>query len=132
MRRSVIIVDTSVWIDYFRGSNTALASTLDGLLDEDRVVLVPPVRLELLLGCRKSQRVRLLRLLEAIPTLPATEGAWKAAERLSLELREDGVTAGVVDLLIAALAFEHAASLWTLDKDFDPLFKTQRLEAFLF
>jgi predicted nucleic acid-binding protein len=41
----MILVDTSVWVDYFRAVNRHLVAHLQALLEEDQVVLVVPVRI---------------------------------------------------------------------------------------
>jgi len=126
----LIIVDTSVWVAYFRGTDPLIQHALDGLIDDDRVAIVPPVRLELILGCRKTQRTLLIGRIEALHHLPVTEQTWALAEKLSLDMRGAGTTPGVVDVLIAAATSQHKALLWTLDKDFAPLFRGKHIRAF--
>lgn len=126
----LVVVDTSVWIAYFRGQTPDVERNLDELIDADLVTLVPPVRLELILGCRKSQRVSLVRRIDALHSLGISESTWKSAEGFAMQLREKGITLGVVDALIAAAVSEQSACLWTLDKDFDPLFKAEFVSTF--
>jgi predicted nucleic acid-binding protein len=127
----LVVVDTSVWVAYFRGTDPVIERNLDELIDTDLVAIVPPVRLELILGCKKSQRASLMNRIDALHRLLITESTWNLAEDLAMRQRESGVTLGMVDVLIAAAASEHQASLWSLDKDFAPLFKAQLVRAFL-
>lgn len=127
----MVVVDTSVWITYFRRMDSAIERNLDELIDSDLVAIVPPVRLELLLGCKKSQRPSLMKRINALHSLPIAENTWNLAEDLAMRQRESGVTLGVVDVLIAAATSEHQACLWSLEKDFAPLFKAQVVRAFL-
>ena len=114
----MIVVDTSVWVDYFRARSNATVAEVQALLDQDEVVLVAPVRIELLSGARRADLARLKRVLSALPLwLPAADtwmtmasGAEKAAAR--------GQRFGVADLLVAAMAKEHGARVWSLDADF--------------
>jgi predicted nucleic acid-binding protein len=103
---------------------------LDKLIDNDLVAIVPPVRLELILGCRKNQRASLVKRIDALHFLPLSETTWKSAEECSMRLRDRGIKLGVVDVLIAASVSEQNACLWTLDKDFEPLFKEKFVKAF--
>jgi len=126
----LVIVDTSVWVAYFRGTDPLIQGGLDGLIDDDSVAIVPPIRLELILGCRKAQRKLLIERINAVHHLGVTEQTWALAEKLSLDMRGTGTTPGVVDVLIAAAASQHEALLWTLDQDFAPLFRGKHVRAF--
>lgn len=126
----LVVVDTSVWVAYFRRAEQVVERTLDELIDADLVAMAPPVRLELILGCRKSQRASLVRRIDALHPLAVTDRTWNTAERFSMQMRDTGITLGPVDVLIAAVTTEHHARLWTLDKDFVPLFEAEFVEAF--
>ena len=126
----LVVVDTSVWVAYFRRTEPVVERTLDELIDADLVAMVPPVRLELILGCRKSQRASLANRIGALHPFPVTDPTWNMAERISMQMRDTGITLGLVDVLIAAVTSEHHARLWTLDKDFTPLFEAGFVEAF--
>lgn len=126
----LVAVDSSVWIAYFRRADPDLERMLDGLIDADLVAILPPIRLELILGCRKSQRASLLSRIDAVHPLLIRESSWKLAEDFSIQLRDEGITPGAVDILIAAAVSEQQACLWTLDKDFDPLFEAEFVHPF--
>jgi predicted nucleic acid-binding protein len=113
----VIAVDTSVWIDFFRGRAPA-AERLPPLLDQDQVVLPVPVRIEILSGARKAERPRLERLLSALPILHPTRETWQRIENWVTTGRASGHRFGVGDLLIASLAAESGYALWSFDTDF--------------
>jgi predicted nucleic acid-binding protein len=113
----VVVVDTSVWIGFFRGRDDALCRRLEQLLDADRVVLVAPVRIEILGGARQTELGRLKRVLGALPLLVPSASVWSLLERW-LE-RSAGQHFGLGDLLIAAIAAENEASVWSLDTDFE-------------
>jgi predicted nucleic acid-binding protein len=113
----MIVVDTSVWIAAFRG-DAAVGALLSAMLDEDRVALVAPVRLELLIGARVAERAKLHRVLAALPCYVPTDGTWSRAEDIVRQAATRGHRFGAMDLLIAVLAAEHDAKLWSLDGDF--------------
>ena len=113
----MIAVDTSVWIDFFRGRPIAVEK-LSVLLDRDEVALPVPVKIEILSGARKSEVGRLERLLSALPILYPTEALWETMEKWVVAGVAVGQRFGVGDLLVAALAVEHDCSIWSLDNDF--------------
>ena len=112
---AVIAVDTSVWIDFFRG-RTPVVEKLAALLDRDQVTLPVPVKIEILSGARKPEGPRLRRLLSALPVLYPPDDLWRRMEMTAGSAA--GQRFGVGDLLIAALAVEHGCTLWSLDCDF--------------
>jgi predicted nucleic acid-binding protein len=113
----VIAVDTSVWIDFFRGRPLAVEK-LSVLLDSDEVVLPVPVRIEILSSARKSESQSLGRILSALPVLYPTDATWSRMESWVTAGTVAGQRFGVADLLVAALAVEHGCTLWSLDNDF--------------
>ena len=113
----MIAVDTSVWIDFFRGRAPA-AERLPVLLDQDEVALPIPVKIEILSGASRTERARLDPLLSALPILFPTRETWRRLEAWILTGRASGQRFGVADLLIASLATENECALWSLDGDF--------------
>jgi predicted nucleic acid-binding protein len=114
----VIVVDSSVWIVTLRSRTAPEAAILSALVDADEVVLPLPVRLELLAGVSSRDRAKLRRGLSALPVAYPTDDTWKMIERFVEQAADAGRRFGVGDLLIAALAAEQGALVWSLDRDF--------------
>lgn len=115
---SMILVDTSVWVAYFRGSDANLAAHLRLLLEEDQVALAVPVKIEILDGSSAKELVPLRRVLEALPFLVPSASTWERVEEWVEKAVYKGERFGVGDLLIAALAADRDMALWSLDSDF--------------
>lgn len=114
----MILVDTSVWVAYFRASDRQLTAHLQTLLDEDKVALAIPVKIEILSGSPAGEWARLRRTLSALPLLVPVNSTWERMEGWVGKAVRKGERFGMADLLIAALAVEPEAELWSLDHDF--------------
>lgn len=114
----MILVDTSVWVDFFRGTNPQVANKVHQILDEDQVAMAIPIRIECLSGADRKQKMSLQRVFEALPIFYPAMATWNRMEEWIVEGRGKGEQFGAMDLLIASLAKEHDCSLWSLDGDF--------------
>ena len=107
----LVVVDTSVFIQYLRGdSNDALAV----LILKNRVLLSPVVRLELMAGVRKSEQKTIERLCNALRKVDAFAPP-SECERLLNRARGTGLFGGIPDILIIADALRHRAMLFSYD-----------------
>ena len=114
----MILVDTSAWIEFFRGRDP-LASAVDEAIANNEAALCGPIETELRRGLISDrERARVLPLLDACHVLPQPEHLWAEAGDLGFALRRRGVTSKTVDLLIATYALSHSATLLTADRDF--------------
>ncbi len=113
----MIAVDTSVWIEFFRGRQP-LANRVAEVLERDQAALPVPVRIEILSGARKAERPRLARLLSALPLLFPSDATWRRIEEWVATGAAAGHRFGVADLLVAAIASENDCAVWSLDVDF--------------
>ncbi len=115
----MILVDTSAWIAFFRGSSP-LAQRVDELLDANELALCGPVVTELRRGLRfSSERQRVLASLTACHLLEPPAQLWEEAGELGFLLGRKGAVVKSMDLLIAAYALTHGVALLTRDADFE-------------
>jgi len=115
----MILVDTSAWIEFFRGRGP-MADRVDELLEADEVALCGPVVTELRRGIRAaSERKRVLPLLGSCHLLPQPPSLWEEAGDLGFALARKGATVKSLDLLIAVYALSHQVPLLTTDRDFE-------------
>jgi predicted nucleic acid-binding protein len=113
----LILVDTSAWIDFFRG-RAPFADAVDDLLGGNEVALCGPILTELRRGLRPAERRRILPLLEGCRTLAQPPDLWEETGDLGYFLARHGVTVKTMDLLIAAHALAHGVGLLARDGDF--------------
>lgn len=116
---SPILVDTSVWVDFFSRSPGVAGAELRRLIaDAEPVVLTGIVVTEILQGLvRDAKKVEAFLAQWEILEPQGFATYVIAAETFRLA-RSQGLTLTTVDVLITALALENQATLFTLDRDF--------------
>ena len=119
----MILVDSSVWIDYFRGMQTSETDRLDALLGSEPVATGDLVLAEVLQGFGSAQDFNQgKKLLTSLPIIDLVGGeiAIQAAKNFRT-LRSRGITIRkTIDTLIATSCIEKGLTLLYSDKDFDP------------
>jgi hypothetical protein len=116
-----VLIDSSVWINYFRRGESVLAAAVDELLDAGRVVLCGMVELEIIQGLRQHERQLVESLFQALPYIETTRQDFIEAGNRLAELRQTGITIPAADGLIATLCIRHQLMLFSLDNHFDYL-----------
>ena len=119
----MIIADTSIWIDYFNGSDNPLTDELDKGLAQGIVAIGDLIFLEILQGFKNDKDYDLAK--STLSTLEQYEmfghnQALKSAENYR-KLRKKGITIRkTADVIIATFCIENQMPLLFLDKDFNP------------
>lgn len=118
----MVIVDTSVWVDYFADRPTPQVTTLEGLLGGEPLAVGDLILFELLRGIRREADLQ--RVEAAFGKLQVLPMVGEAIARRAAEdykaLRRRGVTVrAAVDCLIATFCIEHGHMLLHNDRDFD-------------
>lgn len=119
----MILVDTSVWIDYFRGTSTPQAEELDALLDREPLATGDLILAEVLQGFasdRDFNRARKLLTSLIVVDLAGQEVAIQTAKNFRA-LRTRGTTVRkTIDAVIATRCIMSGFALLYSDRDFDP------------
>ncbi len=119
----MILVDSSVWIDYFRSADTPQVALLDSYLGSSRLAVGDLIAAEVLQGVHDAREFKLVKkTLDAFVhiDLVGYELAVKAAENYR-SLRNHGVTVRkTIDTLIATCCIENGLTLLHADHDFEP------------
>lgn len=117
----LVLVDTSVWIDFFRGREPVY-SALDKLARGGSVAIVRMVLAELLQGVKSKREISVIKeLADVAAVLDEAADSWERAGLLANAVRQAGNTVGLGDCYIAVMAVSHGASLYALDKHFETL-----------
>jgi predicted nucleic acid-binding protein len=119
----VILADTSAWVEYDRATNSSVDRRLTALIENDGPVAVTqPVLMEVLAGARDDRReADLRRLLERFELLSVDAVSdFDGAVRIYRRCRAAGVTPrGMVDCMLASVAWRREATLLAHDADMD-------------
>jgi predicted nucleic acid-binding protein len=130
----VILVDSSVWIDFFRGVSTSQTDRLDALFGREPLAIGDVILTEVLQGFTNErdfdQALRLMTSLSVID-IAGRDIAVQAARHFRA-LRARGVTVRkTIDTLIATRCIESGHSLLYSDRDFDPFVEHLGLQSAL-
>jgi predicted nucleic acid-binding protein len=116
------LVDTSVWIGFFRDRGGPLGRQFRELLQQgsESISGCPPVRMELALDPNDLRRRRVLNVYDGFEALDISSHDFDAAAALQRSMRRAGHTIrSTVDSLVAATALRTGATLVHNDVDFD-------------
>lgn len=123
----MILIDSSVWIDYLRDVDSPAVTKLWNLLSDDSKVATTGVIVGEVLSGQKSERLYkgMLRDMEGLISLPADDPTdYIAAAEIYRNCRAKGLTVrGLTDCLIAAIAIRTGATLLHSDRDFETIEK---------
>ena len=127
----MILVDTSVWIDFFSPSPGRAGDELRRMIDEaEPFALTGVIVTEIFQGLRRDvHRIeRFLSLWEMLE--PRGFSTYREASAISRLARSKGVSLKSINTLIAAIALEHHANLFSLDKDFSRIARISPLRLY--
>jgi hypothetical protein len=128
-----VLIDTSVWISYFRegGDSDPLSARMDSVLDSCEVFVPKVVIAELIQGAKSDKEVSVIRdFVEAFHIIDQGENTWLRAGELSYSMRRKGVSVSLIDCYIAILASDHGCAVFSLDDHFKSIRRFLRIELF--
>jgi len=126
----MVLVDTTVWIDFFADRNDPHVATLQDLIEnEEDLSLCGVILAEVLQGIRSdADFVKTKRYLGDLIFLPMRQATFLRAAELYRSLRKKGITIRKpVDCMIASVAIEYDIQLLHNDRDFDHIAKRSKL-----
>jgi predicted nucleic acid-binding protein len=115
----LILVDSSVWIDFLGSRPGAAGNELRRMIDDSEpIALTGVIVTEILQGLRRDIR-QIEQLLAQFELLePAGFDTYREAAMIFRTGRAKGLSLTTIDVLIAAIAVENRASVFTIDQDF--------------
>ncbi|MCU7919552.1 MAG: PIN domain-containing protein [Candidatus Thiodiazotropha sp. (ex Epidulcina cf. delphinae)] len=111
-----VLVDTSIWIDYFRGGGNA--KELDFLIDENLIVTNDIVLAELIPYLKIRKQTKVVKLLHEVNKI-SLDIHWEEIIEFQVRCLKAGANGvGIPDLIIAQNAKQNNCIIYSLDKHF--------------
>jgi predicted nucleic acid-binding protein len=112
-----VLVDSSVWVDYFRGGSNS--GKLDFLIDENILVINDLILAELIPFLKIKNQHKLIDLLNFVERLSLNID-WKEIIEFQHKCLKQGINGiGIPDLIIAQNALQNHCEIYTLDQHFE-------------
>jgi predicted nucleic acid-binding protein len=123
----LVLIDTCMWVSFFNAPHSAEKGEIDGLLDDDRALLIGPILAEILCGFRRAEQANwAASFLRGMHWLDPNWVDWKRASELHRDLKIRGHDVPLTDLVAAAVALRIDAEVYTVDPHFDLLPNVKR------
>ena len=123
-----VLVDTSVWIDYFRGSDNS--KDLDILIDENLIVTNDVILAELIPYLKIKKQTEVIKLLHEVNNIPL-DIRWDEVIEFQVKCLKGGANGvGIPDLIIAQNAKQKNCEIFSLDKHFCLLNKVLKVNLY--
>ncbi len=129
----MVLVDTSVWIDFFKNKESAEVNLLQrAIVDREDIAICGLILTDVLQGIKTNKEYDLvLESFESLSFLEMDKEVYILAANIYRELRKNGITIRKsIDCLIAAVAISHNIPLLHNDKDFEPIVVSHNLLVF--
>ncbi len=127
----MILVDTSVWVDFFSSSPGKAGDELRRMIaDAEPITLTGMIVTEVLQGLTRDVETieRYLSMWDMLE--PGGFATYRNAAAIFRLARSRGISLTTSDTLITAVALEHGASVFSLDKDFARIARLTRLDLY--
>jgi predicted nucleic acid-binding protein len=114
------MIDSSVWINYFRDKNYEFTPFIKELMEKDQVYINGIIQIELLKGAKSEKNYRSLKnSLNGLHFLEIDKGLFDSISEAAFKLRTNGVTVPLTDLIIAVQCVENGLILIEEDRHFE-------------
>ncbi|MEJ2426375.1 MAG: PIN domain-containing protein [Candidatus Thiodiazotropha sp.] len=111
-----VLVDTSIWIDYFRGGDSS--KDVDYLIDENLIITNDIILAELIPYLKIKKQNKVISLLHEINKVPLSVH-WDEIIEYQVKCLKGGANGvGIPDLIIAQNAKQNSCEVYSLDKHF--------------
>jgi predicted nucleic acid-binding protein len=119
MSADKILIDTSVWIEYFRSKSSSVAQKVDRFLEKDEICVPKIVIAELMQGSKSKKELSIIEdFFDAFHIIDQKEDSWIRAGNLAYRLKKKGKNINLFDCYIAVIAQEYECTIFSLNRHF--------------
>jgi predicted nucleic acid-binding protein len=112
----MILVDTTVWIEFFKSSPDFIAK-MESLLESKKVITIEPIFAELLYGSRSDKEKNIIiSYWKVLPRIKFNEGTFIEAANFANKSNYHNLGIGLIDTILSKTVIDNKYLIWTLDK----------------
>ena len=127
---SQVLLDSSVWIEYFRDSNSKVSSDVDKLIDIGNIFTNELILTEIIPYLKMKKQSQLIHILESLECFNMTID-WKQIIEFQVINLKNGINKiGIPDLLILQNSIQNQCTFFTLDKHFKLMSKVHQIDLY--
>lgn len=115
---NLILVDSSIWIDYFRGGTKVNSSFFEKIIDTNQICINDLILSELIPSLKIQKNTELIDILLSIKNIPLFINWDEIIEYQYINIKNGINKVGIPDLIIIQNVIHNSLSLFTLDKHF--------------
>jgi len=117
-----VLIDTSVWVDFFRKKESLVSVKVRECLKLNQVCYAGPILVELYQGAKTHREIEILdELFDTISYIDITRDHYHHAGMINQKAAREGKVFSTIDVILAALAHDGGFSLFSLDRHFDDI-----------
>ena len=117
-----VLIDTSIWVDFFRKRNSAVSAKLREYLKLNQVCYTGPIFVELYQGAKTRREIEILnQLFDTIRYVDISREHYHHAGLVSQKAAREGKIFSTIDVILAVLAHDEGLSLFSLDRHFQDI-----------
>jgi len=117
-----VLIDTSVWVDFFRKKESLVSVKVREYLKLNQVCYAGPILVELYQGAKTQREIEIIdQLFDTTVYIDITREHYHHAGTISQRAAREGKVFSAIDMILAILAHNSGLSLFSLDRHFQDI-----------
>lgn len=125
-----VLLDSSIWIEYFRSGNSQISYEVDKLIDTGNIYINDLILAELIPFLKLKKQNQIIDILQTIERFPININ-WNEITEYQISNLKNGINkVGIPDLITVQNALQNKASLYSTDKHFKLMSKNLKIKLY--